>query len=133
MERPGLALIALAGLLAGCDSAPARQAYAIPGAQGERVTVEVLNATDRGGLARAATATLRRAGLDVVYFGNAAPAGAGADSTRILVRRGDRDRGERVRRALGVGVVTVQLDSTRLLDVSVLLGADFSPRLEVHP
>jgi hypothetical protein len=38
-----------------------------------------------------------------------------------------------VRKALGLGHIAVQLDSTRLLDASVLLGADFAPRPQFHP
>ena len=95
--------------------------------------VEVLNASGKPGNARVGTRVLRRAGIDVVYFGNA-PATLGiSDSTRIIVRRGSKDLGEAVRRALGVGRVEVQLDSTRLLDASVLLGADFAPRQDFHP
>lgn len=132
MERAGLALIALA-LTGGCDQRPARQAYAIPGEGEERITAEVLNASGRAGHARTGTRLLRQAGIDVVYFGNAPIATGALDSTRIVVRRGTADVGERVRQALGVGAVRVELDSARLLDVSVLLGTDFAPRLEFHP
>jgi LytR cell envelope-related transcriptional attenuator len=93
----------------------------------------VLNASGKPGLAKAATRVLRRAGIDVLSFRNAPESGAPLDSTRILVRRGSSAAAERVRKALGVGRVVVELDSRRLLDVSVLLGADFSPRLEFHP
>ncbi len=75
--------------------------------------------------ARIGTQRLRRAGIDVVYFGNAGE--NGLDSTRIIVRRGTEKVGERVRAALGQGRVDVQLDSAKLLDVSVLLGLDFHP------
>ena len=132
MERARFALTVLLGLAA-CDRGPTRRAYAIPGENGDRITVEVLNATHRGGLARTATRVLRYAGIDVVYFGNAPLEVGELDSTRILVRRGDAAVGERVRRALGTGVVTAAPDSARLLHVSVLLGSDFSPRLEFHP
>jgi len=95
----------------------------------------VLNASGKPGLARAGTRVLRRAGIDVLTFGNAPESLAGGtlDSTRIVVRRGAATVGERVRRALGVGRVVVEPDSDRLLDASVFLGADFSPRLEFHP
>lgn len=84
-------------------------------------------------MARAATRALRQAGIDVVDFGNA-PASVGhLDTTRILVRRGEPSVGQRVERALGAGRVRLAIDSTLLLDVSVLLGADFSPPLELHP
>lgn len=76
---------------------------------------------------------LRRAGIDVVAVGNAGESVGTLDSTRIAVRRGAAKVGERVRGALGVGRVLVQPDSTRLLDASVFLGADFAPRLQFHP
>ena len=133
LELARVALIALPALAVACDDRAARQAYPIPGETGDRVTVEVLNASGRPGHARGGTRLLRRAGIDVVYFGNAPPGTGALDSTRIVVRRGTADAAERVRRALGVGRVSVELDSARLLDVSVLLGADFAPRLEFHP
>ena len=106
----------------------------VPGENGPRVTVEVLNASGRNGLAKTATRLLRDAGIDVLTFGNAPDSTGTLDSTRIVVRRGTSAVGERVRNALGVGRVVVQLDRRRLLDVSVLLGADFvPPRFEFHP
>ncbi len=95
--------------------------------------VEVLNASGKPGLAKIATRVLRQAGIDVVAFGNAGESVGTLDSTRIAVRRPPASAGERVQAALGVGRVTVQLDSTRLLDASVFLGADFAPRLKFHP
>ena len=130
-------LIAVA-LLAACGGGTP-QARPIPGDHGPAITVEVLNASGRLGEARVGTRLLREAGIDVVYFGNAPASenGGRLDSTRIIVRRGAAKVGERVRDALGQGTVEVQLDSTKLLDVSVLLGADFatSPRrsLDFHP
>ena len=111
------------------------QTHQIPGDKGPALTVEVLNASGRSGDARIGTRLLRRAGIDVVYFGNATE--SGLDSTRIIVRRGTAKIGERVRAALGQGRVEVELDSSKLLDVSVLLGADFAtaarPSLDFHP
>ena len=110
-------------------------ALAVPGAgsAGPRVMVEVLNASGTPGLAKVGTRVLRRAGIDVLTYGNAPETVGTLDSTRIVVRRGTEQVGRRVRRALGVGQVVVQLDTARLLDASVLLGADFAPRLEFHP
>jgi hypothetical protein len=106
----------------------------VPGDQGTRIEVEVLNASGRAGIARTATRVLREAGIDVVGIGNA-PGGSTArlDSTRIVIRRGPASNGERVRQVLRVGRVVVEPDSTRLLDVSVFVGADFAPPLEFHP
>ena len=97
------------------------------------MVVEVLNATDVSGLARGATRRLRRAGFDVVYFGNAPPSLGTLDTTRIVVRRGVARAGDEVRRALGSGTIVVEIDSTRLLDVSVLLGRDFASSLDFYP
>ena len=76
---------------------------------------------------------LRRQGIDVVSMGNASGEDGTLDSTRIVVRRGTLAVGTAIQKALGVGHVLLQADSTRLLDASVLLGGDFSPRLEFHP
>ena len=102
---------------------PRQRDYPIP-SPGHRVTVEVLNGGGRAGAARAATRLLRRHGLDVVFFGNAAEA---TDSTRVIVRRGDQVRGRQVRQALGVGRIVVEPDTLRRVDVSVILGPDFLP------
>jgi hypothetical protein len=129
MRRQATAALLL-GLTACGDGRAARHAYAIPGERDPAITVEVLNVSGRPGVARAGALVLRRAGIDVVYFGN----GIGdADSTQILVRRGSLAAGEHVRQALRLGVVRLEPDSGRLLDVSVLLGRDFTPRLEFHP
>jgi LytR cell envelope-related transcriptional attenuator len=95
-----------------------------------RVQVEVLNGTRRQGAARTATRMLRHRGLDVVFLGNADSL---ADSTRIVARRGDSARARYVAAALGAGKVVVETDTFRRVDVSVILGDDFRPGLEVHP
>jgi len=125
-----------AAALAAChgDRGGGASRLQIPGEMGgPHITVEVLNASGRPGLAKVATRLLRHAGIDVVAFGNAPETVGTLDSTRIAVRRGTSEVGDRVRKPLGVGRVSVQPDSTRLLDASVLLGADFTPRLEFHP
>jgi len=130
VTRAVATLLALAA--AGCESDSGREhAFPVPGDRGDAITVEVLNATGRAGLARGATRILRREGIDVVFYGNAS--GPALDSTRILVRRGPVSAGEQVRRALGVGVVVVAPDTTLLLDASVLLGADFRGPVELYP
>jgi hypothetical protein len=95
-----------------------------------KVQVEVLNGTQRQGAARTATRMLRGQGFDVVFLGNADSA---AESTRIIARRGDSTKARYVARALGSGEVVVQIDTLRRVDVSVILGEDFRPRLELHP
>jgi hypothetical protein len=122
-----LALLAL--LLPGRREQVEGHAYAIPSAK-NRVVVEVLNGTRRPGFARVATRDLREQGLDVVFFGNAEGL---VESTRVVVRRGDPGRGKDVADALGAGRVVVQRDTLRRVDVSVLLGDDYRPRLPLHP
>ena len=95
-----------------------------------RVTVEVLNGTRRQGAARTATRLLRRSGLDVVFLGNADSL---VPSTRVVARRGDSVRARYVASALGTGLVMIETDTFRRVDVSVILGDDFRPKLELHP
>jgi len=141
-RRPALAaLIALGVTLASVAAVAVRarptprlaveHAYPIPSTE-QRILVEVLNATARPSLARAATRVLRRQGLDVVFFGNA-EGDARSDSTRVIARRGDRSAAERVARALGQGVVGVRTDTLRRVDVTVVLGEDYHPPADGHP
>jgi hypothetical protein len=92
--------------------------------------VEVLNGTLRQGAARTATRMLRQRGLDVVFLGNADSL---AGYTRVIARRGDLERARYVAAALGNGVVMVESDTFRRVDVSVILGDDFRPRLPLQP
>jgi len=133
LERARLALTLALALVGACRHRTVPQAFAIPGDAGPALTVEVINTTGKSGLARSGTRLLRSAGIDVVnYF---ASSDKPLDSTRIVVRRGTAATGERVRAVLKIGRVVVQPDSTRLVDVSVLLGADFAARapLDFHP
>ncbi len=102
----------------------------IPGDADDPIVAEVLNATNRSRLARNATRLLREHAVDVVYYGNAAEPRA---TTQIVVLRGSTDKAEQVRAVLGAGRISVALDSSRLLDVSVYLGRDFSFPLNFHP
>lgn len=90
----------------------------------------MLNGTRRQGVARTATRMLRGRGLDVVFLGNADSA---ETLTRVIVRRGNPDRAQYVADVLGAGKVVVEPDTFRRVDVSVILGEDFRPRLGVHP
>ena len=107
----------------------ANHAFAVPPLEG-RVVIEVLNGTRRQGVARTATRMLRGRGLDVVFLGNADSA---ETLTRVIVRRGDPDRARYVVGVLGAGKVVIEPDTFRRVDLSVILGEDFRPRLGVHP
>lgn len=115
-------LLAAAALVS-CRDAPHSMPAIGAAAGGPRVTVEVLNASGRPGLARHGTLALRGAGLDVVAFGTA---DTSSDATIVLVRRGDREAGERVASALGGAQIRMAPDSLPRVDVTVLLGRNWT-------
>jgi hypothetical protein len=129
----GAGVLLLAFLAVRYRSAPMAlpdRAFPIPG-EPDRLTAEVLNGSGKPGLARTATRVLRRGGVDVMFFGNST--GKPTDSTRLLVRQGDGAAARRAARLLGVGAPVMALDSTRRVDVTVILGADWQPPEEIHP
>lgn len=87
--------------------------------------VEVLNGSGRPGLAREGTQALREAGVDVVYFGNAAR--FDHSTSVVLHRRGDVDATRRLAARAGIQEVREAPDSSLLVDASVILGADWRP------
>ena len=98
--------------------------------EGTRIKVEVLNGTRTKGLARRATQYLRDRGFDVVGSGtNIEPR-----ATTVVYNRSSHPEWARlVARALNATAVN-QPDSSRYLDVTVILGADWRPPpLPFHP
>ena len=94
---------------------------------GTRVRVQVLNATRTRGLARRAMFVLRDRGWDVVEIGTTTPP---RDSTLVLDRSGHPEWAARVARALGGARVESRPDSSRYLDVTILLGGSWRPPAE---
>ena len=92
-----------------------------------RIRVEVMNATKTRGLARRATAFLRDRGFDVVAIGTVSEA---RDTTLVLDRSGHPEWAALVARALGNARVESRPDSSRYLDVTVLLGTTWRPPTE---
>jgi hypothetical protein len=92
-----------------------------------RIKVQVLNATKTRGLARRATMHLRDRGFDVVDIGTDPNA---RDSVLVLDRSGHPDWARLVARALGGGQVLSRPDTSRYLDVTVLLGGSWRPPAE---
>lgn len=90
---------------------------------GTRIKVEVLNATKVRGLARKATFFLRDRGFDVVSMGTSR---LESDSTIVLDRSGHPEWASLVAKALNAKVQT-RLDSSRYLDVTVLIGRNWRP------
>jgi hypothetical protein len=90
---------------------------------GVRIKVEVLNATTTKGLARRATLFLRDRGFDVVGTGTVRGA---RDSTIVYDRSGHPEWAKLVARALTARMES-RPDSSRFLDVTVLLGGNWRP------
>jgi hypothetical protein len=111
------------GLLRPGRSRPESPAVQVPEPTG--ITVEVLNGSNRPGLARAVTRELRARGFDVLYFGTARDS---ARDSEVLLRRGDSSAAARVASVLGIAKVRVAPDTLLRLDVTVFLGRDFSLR-----
>ena len=96
-----------------------------------RVRVEVLNATTVRGLARRATMYLRDRGFDVVEIGTASEQ---HDSTLVFDRSGHPEWAKNVADALGGARVEARPDSSRYLDVTVLLGRSWrAPTKPFYP
>jgi hypothetical protein len=91
---------------------------------GQRITVEVLNATKVRGLARRAALTLRDRGFDVVSTGTNKEQ---FDSTQVLDRTGHHEWALRAAKAMGGGAVLARPDSSREVDLTVLIGAAWRP------
>jgi len=98
---------------------------AVPGPPAGRVRVEVLNGGGRGGMARSATDLLRDGGYDVVFYGNASS--FEEDSSVVLDRVGDVELARAVADVLGIRRVVSRPDRNLYLDVTVVLGEDWSP------
>jgi hypothetical protein len=97
--------------------------------QQPRVRVEVINTTKVHGLARRATRYLRDQGFDVVSEGTMSGPG---DTTLVLDRTNHRAWAANVAHSLSAaGGVPVRVesrpDSSRYVDVTVLLGAQWHP------
>lgn len=106
------------------DTPPVSAAATPQFAGDDRIRVEVLNATRVRGLARHATLFLRDRGFDVVEVGTT----TARESTLVLDRSNHPGYAQRVAQALG-GAPRVELrpDTSRYLDVTVLLGTSWRP------
>lgn len=84
--------------------------------------IEVLNASGRSGLARAATVQLRQGGFDVVFFGTAA---APRDSSVVIARSTSHAVARAAARRLDIAHVQTQIDTSLYLDATVIIGKDW--------
>jgi len=89
-----------------------------------RVRVEIINGTKTRGLARRATRLLRDRGFDVVTYSTSERT---QDSTVVLDRSNHSDWARLVAQALGGARVEARPDTSRYVDVTVVLGVSWRP------
>lgn len=98
---------------------------------GVRVRVSVLNGTRSRGLARRATMLLRDRGFDVLEMGTDPHP---RDTTIVYDLTGHPEWAQRVARSFTPARVEARPDSSRYLDVVVVLGASWRPAAQAfHP
>jgi hypothetical protein len=132
MTRKSVALVLIGALLVAAATAtalPARRGLAraeshSAGPSTPRVRVQVLNATRTRGLARRAMLYLRDQGFDVVEMGTTS---ALRDTTLVLDRSRHPEYAQNVATSLGMARVETRPDSSRYLDVTVLIGSTWRP------
>ena len=135
MNRRALLVAAIALIVAGLGvvmairsrrtgAAPPPPPAQVRAPDSARVRVQVLNGTKVRGLARRATLLLRDRGFDVVETGTINDA---RDTTLVLDVSGHPDWANRVAKLFPPSRVQARTDSSRYLDVVVVLGASWRP------
>ncbi len=124
-------VVAVIGFVAAAATAaalPARRGLARSvirsGPTAPRVRVQVLNATRTRGLGRRAMLSLRDQGFDVVEVGTTS---ISRDTTLVLDRSSHPEWARNVATSLGAARVESRPDSSRYLDVTVLVGSSWRP------
>jgi hypothetical protein len=92
-----------------------------------RVRVQVLNTTKTRGLARRATQLLRDRGFDVVEIGTASPT---IDETMVLDLSGHPAWADAAAKVMAPARTRSRPDSSRYLDITVLIGSSWRPPSE---
>lgn len=92
--------------------------------EGTRIRVEVLNTTTIRGLGRKATLYLRDAGFDVVRFAGEGPS---RDTSVVIDRTNHPEWARLASEALGGAPIQTRPDSSRYVDITVLLGTSWRP------
>ena len=95
--------------------------------EGVRVRVQVLNPTKTRGLARRATRLLRDRGFDVVDVGTVGPT---IDTTMVLDLSGHPEWAAAAAKVMAPAHTRARRDSSRYLDVTVLIGRTWRPPTE---
>jgi hypothetical protein len=95
--------------------------------EGARIRVQVLNTTKTNWLARRATRLLRDRGFDVVEIGTVGPT---IDTTVVLDLSGHPAWADAAAKVMAPARTRVRADSSRYLDITVLIGSTWSPPAE---
>jgi len=123
-----IALLGFVAVAATAAALPASRSIARSaihnGPSNPRVRVQVLNATRTRGLARRAMLYLRDQGFDVVEVGTTS---AIRDTTLVLDRSRHPEWARNVATSLGAARVETRPDTSRYLDVTVLVGSSWRP------
>ena len=123
-----IALLGFVAVAATAAALPARRSIVRSaihnGPSNPRVRVQVLNATRTRGLARRAMLYLRDQGFDVVEVGTTS---AIRDTTLVLDRSRHPEWARNVATSLGAARVETRPDTSRYLDVTVLVGSSWRP------
>jgi hypothetical protein len=134
--------VLVSAALSGCNRHDSRASSIIPGIAtridttvghaplGARIKVEVLNASKNRGAARRATLLLRERGYDVVSMGTTRRQ---QSATVVLDRSNHPEWATLITKAIG-GTAVARPDTSRYLDITVLLGSDWTPPpMPFHP
>lgn len=87
------------------------------------ITIEVLNATSRSGLASSVAEKLKEEGYNVTKIGNYKTTSNMA--TTIISRTDSNEYAKKVKSFLGIGTVKTEKEETSKVDVTVILGSDY--------
>jgi hypothetical protein len=137
MKRSRIIIVGLIALVAiGASAIVEMRTHRVPVApppprirapEGVRVRVQVLNGTKTHGLARRATMLLRDRGFDVVETGNV---NESRDTTIVLDVSNHPDWAASVAKLFGTARIETRHDSSRYLDIVVVLGSAWRPPSE---
>jgi len=123
-------IVAVGAIVAGAVAMRSRSGFRVAvggfdrAPESVRVRVQVLNGTSTRGLARRATMLLRDHGFDVVETGTLSDS---RDTTLVLDLSGHPDWARRVARLIAPARIEARRDSSRYLDIAVVLGATWRP------
>jgi len=87
-----------------------------------KISIEVLNATSRSGLASSVAEKLKEEGYNVTKIGNYKSTDKVSTS---VINRTDSEYAKRVKEFLGVGKVKTEKEENSKVDVTVILGSDY--------